>query len=143
MAIGKFWIQRDGILGTAHVSRTGKTVDFRPARILFMSENPSPFFELIATDGWTKYLRVEAQEGKAVLTSTSEDGEWEHLLIPFSAGHLGVRLEYTKESRRLTQLGMQCRDERNAQHVLERALRIELEPTHRVELEAWLDSRLA
>lgn len=31
----KFWIVQNGILGTAHISRDGRLVDFRPTRPVF------------------------------------------------------------------------------------------------------------
>ncbi|MFA5813040.1 MAG: hypothetical protein WC862_00810 [Patescibacteria group bacterium] len=144
MAIKKIWTSQNGAVGTAHLNREGKLVDFRPAKAGF---NGKFLFE--ATDGWTPSTEVDVRVGGEE-SRLSEDGLCLHRQFRMSANFQGVALSATVTLSELTAAGREKERERQEE---QRRLRLsqeaeaksrrEREPADMAELQAWVDARLA
>lgn len=58
----KFWTIHNAVLGTAHINRDGKLVDFRPSKIINVdhsSQIKSPRVHLLSLDGFESKIQVD------------------------------------------------------------------------------------
>ena len=141
--ITKFWTVQNGLVGTAHTSREGKVVDFRPAKIQNPAEwNLDGIFTVIPTDGWTKSVQLKPTVTE-IGQEISIDGESITIFYELRAEFTEIVFTFVVKKTKRTDLGkLRDHETAEAEKLVEKEKRAK-EPAKRAEFEVWLTARMA
>ncbi len=105
----KFWTTKDGIIGTAHRSRDGKVVDFRPGEVEFQYNQPA--FIVRPPKGQEKTIDLLWVGGEAIrrvahtrldddIVEDTYEGTWEGVVLSASWRHYSASPQKAEEYRK-------------------------------------------